>query len=320
VDTDIDLLGQFGEVSALHRPGRAPHFRETLRAVQSADVVVSWFSSWHTLLPLIFSRLLHRPSVLIVGGYDVARIADIGYGHALYPIRRMLNRLNMWLADRILPFSEFSSDELQRNMGIHGTRVRVVPLGVPDEFGDPTFRRRAGSVLTVAEVNMSNLDRKGLRSFAEASALQPDRDYELVGQLADPVAVRLLQSLSRGNLSLKGWMDRPSLLRAMRAAGIYVQASRHEGFGLAVAEAMLAGCIPVVTRMGSLPEVVGRNGVYLEAPTGVAIASAVSIAAEASDKQRIAARQHIIEHFSASRRAAAMGEVIEELVGRPPIG
>ena len=41
---------------------------------------------------------------------------------------------------------------------------------------------------------------------------------------------------------------------------VYAQLSFHEGFGCTVAEAMLCKCIPIVTMMGSLPEVVGEFG------------------------------------------------------------
>ena len=49
-----------------------------------------------------------------------------------------------------------------------------------------------------------------------------------------------------------------------RRASVYVQASAHEGFGLSVAEGMLAGCIPVTTRAGALPEVVGDVGIQVD--------------------------------------------------------
>jgi len=44
---------------------------------------------------------------------------------------------------------------------------------------------------------------------------------------------------------------------------VYAQLSFHEGFGVAVAEAMLCECIPVLSTKGALPEVGGKNAYYV---------------------------------------------------------
>ena len=41
---------------------------------------------------------------------------------------------------------------------------------------------------------------------------------------------------------------------------IYLQLSRHEAFGLSIVEAMTYNCIPIVTNVFALPEIVGTNG------------------------------------------------------------
>ncbi len=56
---------------------------------------------------------------------------------------------------------------------------------------------------------------------------------------------------------------------------MYVQASRHEGFGLAVAEAMLAGCVPVVMDVTAMPEVVDGAGVLISSQEPEAVAAGV---------------------------------------------
>ena len=67
---------------------------------------------------------------------------------------------------------------------------------------------------------------------------------------------------------------------AYRRAAVYVQASRHEGFGLAVAEAMLAGCVPVVMNVTAMPEVVGDAGVFVESQDPGDVAGGVRRALE----------------------------------------
>jgi glycosyltransferase involved in cell wall biosynthesis len=93
-----------------------------------------------------------------------------------------------------------------------------------------------------------------------------------------------------------------------------VQASRHEGFGLSVAEAMLAGNVPVVSAAGALPEVVGDAGVVLDSqvPGPEELAGGISRALAAEDSDRERARKRVLEHFSVGARGDELERVVEE--------
>jgi len=106
--------------------------------------------------------------------------------------------------------------------------------------------------------------------------------------------------------------------RLYAGSAVYVQASRHEGFGMTVAEAMLAGCVPVVTSAGALPEVVGDIGVIVESPDPADVAAGVSEALAAPDEERARARQRVLDRFPLEvRRRGLLGLVDETLTKRP---
>jgi glycosyltransferase involved in cell wall biosynthesis len=91
-----------------------------------------------------------------------------------------------------------------------------------------------------------------------------------------------------------------------------VQVSRHEGFGLAVAEAMLAGCVPVVMDVTAMPEVVGDAGVLISSQDPQAVADGIATALDAGPEGARRARQRILDRFPLQIRRDGILAVVEE--------
>jgi len=277
--------------------------------VRIHDLVFGWFASWHTLLPIEFARLLHKPSLLVIGGYDVANIPEIGYGHQRLGMKRWLSRRTMRSASCLITNSGYSQEEAARNTGLAKQQVSAVYHGVPDPFGALPRGPRARLALTVGNVDRSNLKRKGHEAFVRTAALMPDVNFVLAGAARDD-AFDYLQGIATPNVTLTGRLTDKALNDYYRRASVYVQASRHEGFGLSVAEAMLAGCVPVVTRAGALPEVAGESAIFVDAPEPAVMAQGIEKALTYSDRARTAIRQRILDHFPMEKR----GQLLEQLI------
>lgn len=307
VRIDRDILAAAHELAEYGQPGLRPRPVEIFRKVRRAEILVVWFASWHALVPLLLARALGRRSILIVGGFDTAAMPEIGYGFQQGGVRRLLARSCMRLATRLLTHSHYCREELQRTAGFDAT---VLHLGVPDSFGSLPEGERDRVALTVSNVARIALERKGLRPFVEAGAYAPELEFVLVGKWVDDAA-EVLRARATANVRLAGRLSDEELDQLYRRAAVYVQASRHEGFGLSVAEAMLAGCIPVVTRAGSLPEVVGDAGVYVDSTDPAEIAAGVRRALELDRAARAAARERIVTSFPLEARRQGLVREVE---------
>lgn len=317
VDIDRDLLAERHEVRELYcRPGSMDP-RGIGRAVRAADLVVGWFAGWHMVLPLAWARGLRTPSLLIVGGFDVAAMPEIGYGDQRRGVRRPIGRWVMRSATRLMTNSEFSRREAAKNTGIPAERFAVVHHGVPDPFGDPAAAGRRRCALTVGAVVRSNLQRKGHEAFVRAAALLPDVEFVLVGGWGDD-AIDHLRAVAGPNVTFTGRIDDAGLVDHYRTAAVYVQPSRHEGFGMSVAEAMLGGCVPVATRAGALPEVVGGTGVYAESVEPEAVAAAVREALALGPAAGEAARRRVLERFTIGQRREGLLGLVERALEDGP--
>lgn len=313
VRLDLDELRERYQVTECYLPARWVNPTTIWQQVKQHDLVFGWFASWHTCLPIELARLLGKPSVLIIGGYDLANMPEIGYGHQRGGIKKWISRRTMRSATCLVAISHYSQKEAERNGGLAKGRVHAVYLGVPDHFGNLPQSPRQRMVLTVGNVDCANLRRKGHEAFVRAAALMPDVNFVLAGAWKDG-AVDHLRSMATPNVTLTGWLSDEELRDYYRKAAVYVQASLHEGFGLSVAEAMLAGCIPVVTRAGALPEVTGELGIFVKAPHPGLMAQAIEKALASSEKARLSIRRRILDQFPMEERARRLHELIGSLI------
>jgi glycosyltransferase involved in cell wall biosynthesis len=107
-----------------------------------------------------------------------------------------------------------------------------------------------------------------LRSFRRVVNQHPQAKLKILG---DGPKRREYESLiSKTNLSgyvrLMGWCSKEKVREALKEATIFVFPSRHEGFGIALVEAMATGCPIVATKTGGIPEVVGGTDAKLVPP------------------------------------------------------
>jgi glycosyltransferase involved in cell wall biosynthesis len=315
VEIDRDLLRERWDVREWEQPGRLANPLAVLREVRRADLVFGWFASWHTFWPITLAWLLRKPSLLVVGGFDTASVPEIGYGYQRGGASRWLSRWIMFRATRLLTNSEASRREIEANVGLPGHLITVAYHGVPDPFGTLPTGPRDRRVLTVGSVAWLTFERKGLRAFVQAAALVPDADFVVAGAWLDG-AVDLLRELASPNVTFTGRIERQELDELFAGASVYVQASRHEGFGMSLAEAMLAGCIPVVTTAGALPEVVGDVGIRVDGPGTAPLAEAIRSALELGDDERMRARERVVEQFPMEARRAAVQGAVARLLAR----
>lgn len=313
VRLDLVELQKRYQVTECYLPSRWINPAAIWQQVKSHDLVFGWFASWHTFLPIEFARRLGRPSVLVIGGYDLANMPEIGYGHQRGGIKRWLSRRTMHSASRLITNSEYSRREAARNVGLTNGRVHAVYHGLPDPFGALPKGPRASMVLTVGNVDRPNLQRKGLEAFVRTAALMPDVSFVLAGAARDD-ASDYLRAIATPNVTITGRLSDEALNDYYRQASVYVQASRHEGFGMSVAEAMLAGCVPVVTRAGALPEVAGDLGLFVESAEPPGMAQAIAKALTYSDHERASIRQRVLDQFPLEKRGQMLEQVIASLL------
>lgn len=308
IRTDLALLRTFCDVVSLRFQGKASYPR-LAAGVARADLVVSWFALGFAGFASILGKTMRTKSILIAGGWDVAAMPEIGYGRLLTEWGDLTARVSLSMANRVLAFSEWSRQR------IHDVAPRAKAhtayLGVDTGRFRPSAK--AALVVTTGGVKEENLRRKGLRAFVDSARSVPEAEFVLLGPQSDGSAEELLRD-APANLSIPGWVPDNELQEILSRAKVYVQPSYTEGFGVALVEAMASGCVPVVTPVGAIPEVVGDAGLYVRYGDHEGLAGAIrqALGSDLGGK----ARQRVESHFTLSHRLNALRAAVAEVTGR----
>jgi glycosyltransferase involved in cell wall biosynthesis len=119
----------------------------------------------------------------------------------------------------------------------------------------------------------------------------PEATLQVIGRPVVPAYSRALERFVdelgiRDAVTFRGGISDPDLIAAMAESDVLVMASRHEGFGVPVIEAMTMGLPVVANREGALPEIVGDAGLLVDATDPYALADAAARAASDGELRR----------------------------------
>jgi glycosyltransferase involved in cell wall biosynthesis len=310
---DLDILKSAYQVrEAYCDTGKLKDILNLFQGVLWADLSFAWFADWHSFYAVIFSRLMMKKSVVVAGGYDTANMPEINFGLMIRPFRKYIVKLTLKLCNRIITHSKWTTRETARNVGVDLNKVITVYLGLDSEFFKMGFNyNKEIIVLTVGGLNRTTVRQKGQEVFVRSAKYLPNVKFVLAGPWLDE-SINYLRSIAPSNVILTGHLSDEELLEYYQKAKVYVQISLHEGFGLALAEAMLCKCVPVVTQVGSIPEVVGECGFYVQPGDPAETAQKITMALS-SDLGR-KARERIVEEFPLQERKTKLTSIIEEVL------
>lgn len=206
------------------------------------------------------------------------------------------------LAAKVLTVSERTRVDLRELYGIPDEKIVVTPNGVDPAFGPGDGPR--DYVLAVGAVQ----ERKNPLAVAAAAAAA-GLPLVWAGPAKDEA---LADELRRRGARVTGYVPQRELAELYRGAAALVQASRYEGFGLPVVEAMASGTPVVAVPEPALREVAGDAAVWAEErELGAAIRRAV-----AEREALVAAGLERAKRFSWAETARRTLEVYLEVLGR----
>jgi glycosyltransferase involved in cell wall biosynthesis len=227
-------------------------------------------------------------------------------------------------ARKVITVSESSYRDIAADFGVDPAKIEVIHLGADAEFQPPTTPRVPGRILAMAS---ADAPLKGIDVLLEAFAkLRTERDLELIlvtkPQAGGPTE-QLIEQLGIGDhVTFQSGLTQTALVELMGSAELACVPSRYEGFSLPTVELMSCATPLVVSRAGSIPEVVGPDGLCADLVTpGDPEELRKAIAALLDDPERrarygAAGRKRVEETFSwhaaAVHTAGALAEVIDQ--------
>ncbi|RKY56427.1 MAG: hypothetical protein DRP93_01400, partial [Candidatus Neomarinimicrobiota bacterium] len=268
-----------------------------LQHIWTSYAVYIWFADYHAFLPVLFSKIWKKKSLLIEGGYDTTIIPEIRYGSHISALRSKMSSFAMRHASLNLPVCETLTPEIIK--WAPGAKIQHLYTGYDFNFFKAKGQKKK-IILTVATGNSEQRIRlKGINEFVNVAQKLPDYRFVIIG-IGKEGRNHLINLPN--NCELFDKINQKELLSWYQQAKVYAQFSMREGLPNVVCEAMLCECIPVGFRAGGIPIAIGNAGYIIENRSIDEAAKAIKLAMATDSKKGIMAREHIINNFPQKAR------------------
>lgn len=184
--------------------------------------------------------------------------------------------LNSWLksniskfvfnrAAKVLVVSEHQKKEILK-LGIAEEKVEVTYNPINTEIFKPNSTPNSKNIAFVSRLDEFKGGLRTLKAFHKITKKNPDYSLTIVGNGEEFKAIQ--QYISENNLTnkviLKGTLTKPQIAEVLNKSSFFVFPSRHETFGLVVAEALSCGLPVICTNQTAPKEFINeQNGILI---------------------------------------------------------
>lgn len=293
-----------------------------LKNISSTKKIIVSFGGYWSFFPALAGKVTKIDVFIILNGTDCASIPPIEYGDLRKPPLKTFIKLSYKMAAMLLPVSvslEFTkntyySDDKYSFQGYKhffpgiNTKSKVVSNGFDENFWKPLkeIDREPGSFLAVFSSSQYIL--KGGDLIQQLSRKFPECKFYIAGT-GKPAFLKE----ENENLVFLGKLSAEALRNYYNKSTFYFQLSIFEGFGCALSEAMLCGCIPIGSSVNIIPEIIGNSGFILGKKDITGLENIIRKVLTIENKNTLGkmAREQVINNYSMKKREQELVSLIE---------
>lgn len=293
-----------------------------MKNIRKIDYIVVSFGGYWSLLPSLLGYLFRKPTLIIVHGTDCAGFKEIDYGNLRKPILSAVLKASYKFATRLLPVSEsliytnneYFSKNKEIKQGIKyffpklKTQWTVISNAVDQKKWQIHSKSNRAKNRFITVMGDSQFIRKGGDLIIEAAIEYPQFEFIFIG-IKKPNTINYIPE----NVQFLGRMNSNELMTYYNQSKFYLQLSNFEGFGVALCEAMLCGCIPIVSKVNDMPNIVKDTGYILELNDSDKLFKLLDrVTSEANNELGQKARLSIVNNYSLMKRKNALFQALKD--------
>lgn len=293
-------------------------------SIHKYQIIYIWFADYHSFIPILLSKIYHKKSAVVIGGYDADEILINPASSLKQKLRKFCVKYTVKNCSLLLPVSNIVKKYLTNYISQDNCTVLYNCIN-ENLFSVKTIPTKENLIITVGGGGsfIKEAKRKKLDFFLELgnefNETYPkyNAKFLAIGHNKDSKTYKYLQNFVKSkNVQIKPLIaDLDQLKNYFISASIYMQLSLYESFGIAQAEAMIYGCIPISNPGGAIPEVVGDSGFLVDNYNRIEY---IRIIKEVLDKKhenlRYIASKRVYSIFSFKTRKNNLIKNIEDLL------
>lgn len=273
--------------------------------------VIINFGAWHTIIPVLLAKLTGKKSFVLLGGFDASNIPTLQYG-----IFRKRSALQWWMrktygwATYICPVSDALVASVNTYADPTGNgykngvlnfipdindKIHIIPTDYDENFWTIYDHAEKKGILILAFVyNIQTYFIKGMDLVMDCARELKDFNFTMAG--FSPSMIMKIKNEIPDNVKLLSFQSRQESLKLYQSHRIFLMPSITEGLPNTLCEAMLCGCLPIVSKTGILPDIVAGNGLVLSRKD-VQLLKELIIQSDSLSFEPQKMRQRIIEQY-----------------------